>query len=254
MSNENAIATNENQNALIPADLLGMRSKHAVDSAHDALASGNFPPRMQLCQGLSKLVTKRKASLGSWVLVKGGDNLLKDYGDQFSCLILNWRPKAVKFDPGSGKGKAFFNPKGKDFQQVEVEADKKPRPKGFLYGPEYLLYLPDVDLIATIHFNNPTFRNRAAEMKALLGCAATILSEQIESGGNIWYGPNITGCSTPLALPATGSPEQTELFDRFKVAAEKFCQATEEEYVEEVVEGAGTPAQPETVGGSDRPR
>jgi hypothetical protein len=247
-----AVATGTNPNQLIPQELSDIRSKHATDGAHEALASASFLPRIQLNQGLSKLVQKKKTSAGAFILVKGADTIIKDYGEQFSCLVLNWRPKAVEFNVASGKGKAYFNPKGKDFQRIEVTGSAKPRPKGFLFGPEYLLYLPDVDQIATIHFSNPTMRNRAGEMKALLGCAATILSEFIESGGNSWYGPNIIGCSTPLPLPDVGSQERNDLNDRFKVAMEKFCQTTEGEDVEEVGEG-GTPGTPEAVGATNAP-
>jgi hypothetical protein len=226
-------------NMLVPADLL-TQSKHANDAVFDGMAAGGYLPRVQLNASSSRLVQKGICKMSTYVLVRGKDSVVKDYAGEFSCLILGWRPKAVKFDDNSAQN--FYNPRSSGFQAVEKEADKKPRPRGFLYGPEYLIYLPDTDALALMHFNNPTMRLRAADMKALIGAAATLRVETIEKNSNIWPAPVISGCSTPLALPEAGSEQQKDLFERIKVQQEKFNNPPEEE-VEEVQEETNSDAQ-----------
>jgi hypothetical protein len=234
---------------LIPAELM-IKGKYADDSVFANMSGSGFLPRLQLNNAMSKLVQRGKAKIGGYILVQGKENIIADYGEELSCLVLAWRPKALLFK-SDNSGTAYFNPRTQGFQNVEKLADQKPRPKGALYGPEYLIYLPDQRTAASFHLNNPTMRNRAAEMKALIGRAATLRSEEIDSKGNLWYGPVITGCSTPLPLPESGTPERESLTAYIKAEIQKFSNPPDEEVeaAEEVTDG-----QQAQAGSSERPR
>lgn len=234
--------------SMLPADITAVQSKYADDKTFDAMSAGSFLPRVQLLQSGSKLVTKNKMAAGDLVLVKGKDTLVKNYADNMPCWVLKWRPKALCF-AADGKGTAFFNPKTPGFQKVEAEACKKPRPKGYLFGPEFLIYLPDVNEIATFHFSTPTMRNRTAEMRAQIGIPTTVLSEFIDSRGNQWYGPVIQNATSPIGLPEQGTPEWNELIERIKSPIDKFVNPPDEDLAEEVEGGAEA-----ATGGAERPR
>lgn len=234
--------------SLVPAHLL-MKSKYGDEATHERMASSGFLPRVQLMTGSSKLVQKNKCKIASFCIIRGKETLVRDLGDSFSCVVLAWRPKAMHFAQDGVK--AYYNPRTEKFQAVEREAEKKPRQKGFMYGPEYMVYVPDVGEICLFHFNNVTMRMRAGEMRALMGRAATLRSEMIEDKGNMWPAPIITGCSTPLGLPCVNSEEEKALHERFRVQVEKFCnppdEVTEEGGAEEVSDG-------EAAGASERTR
>lgn len=224
--------------SLLPAGFL-QKSKFGDDGTHDKVGgSGKFLPRVQLMAGLSRLVTKGKAKLGTYVLVKGKENIMADFGEAFNCVPLTWRPRAMNMT--GEKPVSFYNPSSAKFQDVERKAETKPQAiKGYIYGPEYLIYIPDVGELAVFFFNNKSMRMRSGEMKALIGQAATLRVEMVEDKGNIWPVPVITGCSTPFAeLP----------LDRINSSMEMFNNPPDEE---EVIEQDGV----ETVaGGNDQDR
>jgi hypothetical protein len=226
---------------LIPQALV-VKPKFGDDATHERMSGSGFLPRVHLMTSTNRLVQTGKTKMGNYCLVKGKDALTKDFGPAFNCLVITWRPKAMDFS--GQKAKAFYNPTKQGFKDVEVQADK--RVKKFMYGPEYLVYIPELDTLASFHFNNITMRMRAGEMKALLGKAGTFRSEVIEGNGNLWPGPVISLCSTPLSLP-----EDRETFlKRIQDEAVKFANPPDEE-VENVDD------TPETAGATDdnaRPR
>lgn len=223
--------------SMLPDDMKAMAPKYGNAEALERMSAGAFLPRIQHLQAQSKIVTRMKIPAGSFVAVKGKDTLIKSYPDKIEMLVINWRPKAMKFG-ADGKGVAFYNPKTDAFAAVEREACKKPRPKGYLYGPEYLIYLPDVNEICTFHFSTPTMRNRSLEMVAQIGKPTSVLSQFIQSGGNEWYGPDIHAASSPIGLPDQGSDEWNALMQRITGALPNFLNPPDEGVTEEVVEGA----------------
>lgn len=241
--------SNELSKLLVPAELLAEPGKYADNEVFARMAGSGFLPRVQLTAGLSKVVTAGKVSVGKWVMMRGKSDIMHIFGDSFSCLLLDWRPKALRIEGNTAK--VYFNPRKEEFKAIERDAEKKPRVKGCLYGPEYLIYVAEVSELASLHFNNITMRNRAGDMKPLIGRAATLRVEMIENKGNSWHGPVITPCSTPLPMPERDTEDYVALMTRFKTELDKFKnppeQVTEEVPVEEVSEQGATP-------GGERPR
>src|SRR5262245_16703649 len=235
--------SNELSKLLVPSELIAEPAKYADNETFARMAGSGFLPRVQLTAGLSKVVSAGKVSVGKWVMMRGKSDIMHIFGDSFSCLILGWRPKALRIEGNTAK--VIFNPNGEEFKSIERDAEKRPRIKGCLYGPEYLIYVPEVNELASLHFNNITMRNRAGDMKPLIGRAATLRVELIESKGNSWHGPVVTPCSTPVPMPEQGGDEFTALMDRMKAERDKFNnppeQLTEEVPAEEVNDGGATP-------------
>lgn len=236
----NELAQQPQGDLLIPAGML-QPSKHGDDKAFDMVAKqGIFLPRIQLIGTNSKLF-KRGAykTLGGYLIIQNKETIVADLTESFNCLVLGWRPKALRIAGDETKG--FYNPHSPLFKKVEEEANKKVM--GCLYGPEYLVYCPECQQFATFFFGNPTMRRAAPFMRPLIGRAATVRSELIEKTQYSWHGPVVTVCSTPLNLPAEGTPEHAEFLERMTLELQRFNNPKEEEIEEidpEVEANAGT--------------
>jgi len=226
---------------MLPADLQAIQSAHGDDKTMERMSAGSFLPRIMILQGLSRMCAGRdaKAKPGDIVLVRGKDSLIRNYGDLMPMFVIQRRAKALIFDP-AGKGRSFFDPTKKEFSDIEAKASMKPRPKGYLFGPEYLVYVPDVDQLATFFFSTPTMRNRATEMSAQRGLPTIVKSVFIESGGNQWYGPEPEYANSPIGLPEGEAWDA--LMVRIKPTLESFANPPKEGIAEEVDESGAAPA------------
>lgn len=201
-------------------------SKYADDQTFDVVAKQSvFLPRIQLYGSNSMLVKRGKFAIGHYGLVQSKDNVV-DLTSEFNCLVLAWRPKALRIDGDDTK--AWYNPESGNFKSVVEEANKGGQ-TGNMFGPEFLVYVPDLSEFATFFFGNPTFRRASPQMKALLQKAATIASELIEKKKFSWHGPVITQCTAPLVLPAKDSPESAAFLAKLREESTRFGSPPEEE-------------------------
>ncbi len=198
--------------------------KYADEKVFDTVAKQSaFLARVQLYGSNSNLVKRGKFPIGHYGLVRSKDNVV-DLTNEFNCLVLAWRPKALKIDGDDTK--AWYNPQSAAFKDV-VEASKV-NGNGNMYGPEFLIYLPGQREFVTFFFGNPTFRRSAPLLKGLMNKAATVGCELIEKKKFSWHGPTITQCTAPLALP-TEDAEKAEFVTKLKDERDKFNNPPEEE-------------------------
>ncbi len=205
--------------------LIPISPSNMSDEAFSSMATASkFLPRIQIFGSSSKAVKTGQFPVGHYGLVVGKDKNI-DLGEQFDCLPINVRPKAMDI---TGKQiVSRFDHESDEFASIR---DRAGTPNsGCMFGPEFLLWLPAQKRFATMFFLNPTMRREAPDMKERLGHATTCSIVFIPSqqyGG--WHGPVITDCTTPFDLP-----DLTEM----KVQLEQFLAATPE--VEEVEEVEG---------------
>lgn len=96
-----------------------------------------------------------------------------------------------------------------------------------MFGPEFLVWLPDQERFATFYFANPTMRNAAPHLYAFVNppspatCKIRFIPDPKYGG---WHGPVITKCSVPMdGAPLDRVEQEVALFMNppVKAAAEE---------------------------------
>lgn len=193
MSNELVSSSNQ----LVPMGSLAV-GKYADDSAFGEIAtSASFLPRIMLMQSTSELVKDDKAKQGHFVLVQGKDQYT-DLTKEAIVLPLSWRPKAMDM---SNLEQIITVYKHDDPEFKRIMAKSEEQNSNCMYGPEYLVWIPIVQVFASYFMSSKTSRRAAPQLKALLGRAATLKSEKIVAKKFSWFGPLITICSQQTQAP-----------------------------------------------------
>lgn len=195
-------------------------------------SGGKFLPRIQYMSGASACVKMRKFPSDHFALVTGKDQNM-DIGEEFDCLVLAFRSKALDTKDPDGIV-TCYDPKLQDgkftgvFADIANRADVKD--SGCMFGPEYLLWLPAQKKFATFFFASKTMRNEAPLMQEKLGKGATIGSQFIDTGSYQYNSPQVKDCNTVFELP---SQEEVD------TECKKFLNPeTEDNGVEKVVDEA----------------
>lgn len=220
MSTDLSVLTKDNQ--------IVSTSKYGSESVFTDMAkAGDWLPRVQLNSFSTKAVQRGLLKAGTFTLHISKDNV-QTLGEEFHCIPLSWRPKAVD----TNSLQSFYNPASVAFKKVEEEA-KKSRDSGCIFGPEFLLFIPQLNRFAQMMFSNVTMRNRAPLLLGLMGRSVTISAEVIENKKQqIWHGPVINECTMPL----TCTMSQEEFLKR-KAEVETSFNNPSEVGVEEVEVG-----------------
>jgi len=193
----------------------------------DVTAAGGWLPRLQLMGSNSDLVKEAKIGLGRWALLTNKDSFI-DLGTETHVLILGWRPKAMEI---GDEVVSVFNPKADEFKRI-MEKSEEPD-SGCMFGPEYLVWIPELKKFAGLFMASKTARREAPNLRALMGKFATLKARLIKSQRYSWHGPVVTPCSATFEVPT---------MEEIREQAEKFNNPPEDE-----VEAAPS-------GGEDRPR
>jgi hypothetical protein len=182
---------------LVPLGTLAV-SKYSGDEAFGELASSaSFLPRIMLMQSSSEPVKDDKARPGCYVLIQGKDQVI-DLTKEFACVPLAWRPKAMNMS-NLEQIITVYDHTDIEFKKI-MELSEQPN-SNCMYGPEYLVWIPDLQVFATFFMSSKTSRRAAPQVKALLGRAATLKSEKIVAKKFSWFGPVVTICSRSVTPP-----------------------------------------------------
>lgn len=189
----NELATKIENGNLLPNTLQPATTD--LDTFKEVAASQQFVPYIQLLGSNSRIVKQGKFPMGHFGL--GLDQKLNDLGDEFICLPVAWRSKAVRFDPLM----MVYDTEDPDFQALKEEAGKKD--SGCVYGPEFLLWLPDFSTLATYLLGSKTGRREAKNVYTFLGHACKMRSHYIEDKrtGYSWHGMKVDAFGGDIALP-----------------------------------------------------
>lgn len=181
---------------LVPQDLVGGALARDEDFA-DMTTTTVFLPRLQLFGAKSDAVAEGNILMGHYGLVK--DDEITDLGDEINVVIVTWRTKAVQV--GGDMPISVFDSQSELFGQIKAQSGVKD--SGCMYGPEFLVWIPDAGTFAVYHMNSKTARREAKKMRPLIGRAATLKCRLIDPPNSRfkWHGPVILPCSTPLDMP-----------------------------------------------------
>ena len=183
------------ENALIPADAVGGALQKFDDEAFKSTTkSGDYLPRLQLMTAASKQCKNGDFTINHYALIR--DQNFQDLGEAVDILLVTWRPKALEI---GDEVISVFKPDHPEFQRIQEKSGEKD--SGCMYGPEFLVYIPQVKEFATFFCGSKSSRREAPNVKALMRKAATLKSRYVETKKYQWYTPAVTPCSTPFEAP-----------------------------------------------------
>lgn len=167
---------------------------------------------------------------GDFVCRKSKTEILP-LSDTVDILPIDWRPKAMKpasDKPGDKKLKILFDRNDPEFLEVQDLCKKKVR--GYFWGYEFLIYLPDHGIYATLFCNNPTLQNAArSELINFIRKPCSLKSVEIvkEEMNYRWYGFTVLECTSPFQIPVD-SEKLLEVHKRFRDQVERRVEEEEE--------------------------
>ncbi len=177
----------------------------------DVVSSGDYLSRFQLFGSKSDAVAEGRIPIAHYGLVKDGD--ITDLGPEVDAIIITWRPKAVQ----TGNDFAISYDVGSEIYQ-KIKAMSSVRDSGAMYGPEFLLWIPDAGVFTAFHMNSTTSRREAKKVRPLIGKACTFKAKLIDNNKFKWHGPVTFPCSAALTPP----PENA-----LRAEADKFLNPSE---------------------------
>lgn len=181
-----------------------------------AVAQAQFLPRIKLCQGSAKEVAKKKVKAGGhFALVRTKEDII-DLGDEVVIIPIASRAKAM--DTNGDSILTNFEPKSPEF--LRIQGESKQKDSGCMFGPEFLIWLPELKEFCTFFLASATARKQGINMQKLLGNAGVLTSEYIETEKYSWFGPVAGPYSAPIIPENLPSLEEATQ-ERDKFVAEK---------------------------------
>jgi len=223
-----------NDLTLQPAQVNAVSKYSTPEVLADVLTASDYIPYIQLVGASSNLAKAGNFQIGHFGLFRGKEPI--DLGDSFTTVVLSWRPRAMEFGEDVI---SIFNPENPEFIRIKTAAQNNQQ--GYVFGPEYLMYLPDFDELAVYLYGNTSSQLEAPNVQAVLEKQnqvneyqpITIYSELVENRKRqSWHVP----CSKPSETPL----EKMVNPDVLKPVLEKFNNPTDSE-VETVESGEERP-------------
>ena len=183
------------------ADLVASsESKYASEQALATVTKvGNYLPYLQLLGSNSMEVKRGNFPMGHFGL-RRSKNVVEDLGSEVAIFVINWRPKAMQYAPDV---LSFFDVSSDAFKEIQSTADNKNSSKG--YGPEFLLWLPEVKAFATYFLGNKTGRNESPNILGPFKSDGPFVclqkSELIETKDFSWHGPLTKPYNLSIEMP-----------------------------------------------------
>lgn len=163
-----------------------------------------FLPRLQLFTANSDEVKRGKIDMAAYGIISGKEKKLTPLGKNVVVVPISWRPKAMftKSKPVM----AYHNPKSDEFKDFKARALADSN-SGYMFGPEFLLYMGEEHGFVTFFFGSKTARNESPKLRGLLPVdgmpyrPAMLTAQFIENKDYSWHGPLVTPSSQNFPLP-----------------------------------------------------
>ena len=165
-----------------------------ADAFKASTESGDWLPRLQLMTANSKECKGGKFPINHWALVR--DQTFQDLGKSVDVLLIEWRPKAMEIGE---QIITCYDPKLEEFERIKKEAGVKD--SGCMYGPEFLVWIPDAQAFATFFMGSKSSRREAKNVLALIKNAGTLKAKEITTAKYTWWSPIIEKCAGAFDLP-----------------------------------------------------
>ena len=191
---ENELTINQAQ-SLIPLDSLAQNEHANLATFKENVASGKYLPYLKLYGSSNKEVKQRLIAAAHWGVVQ--NQKITDLGEEFVALAIAWRWKAVEIIGDDFH--TFYNPTTPSFQRIKDLSSVKD--SGCMYGPEFLLWLPDQKQFVTYHMNNASARSESNNLLPMLGKAVQFKWRLADNKKHQWEAPVVLAYSTPIEIP-----------------------------------------------------
>lgn len=195
------------EGALIKPEDIGDIQKFDDEDFSLSTKSGDWLPRLQLMTSNSEPCKGGKFPINHYAVVEGQN--FADLGETVDILVIAWRPKAIEI---GDEIITIHDPKHDEFKRIQAKSEEPN--SGCMYGPEYLVWIPQSKQFVTYFMGSKSARRESPALRALLHNAATLKSHEVKTSKYTWYAPTVTQCSTPFDLPeAEEIKKQVEKFN-----------------------------------------
>lgn len=180
----------------------------SVEIFETVSATAEWLPRLQLCGSNTDLVKEGKIGMGKFALVTSANKFV-ELDKEIDILLVAWRAKALDL---SGEDIVqTFDAKSDLFSKIKEKAGVKD--SGCMYGPEFLVWIPEIKKFGTFFLGSKTARNQSDNMYAYLQAICRLRSTFIKKGGYSWHGFEVLETSETYQPPEMDEViEQTEKF------------------------------------------
>lgn len=190
------------------------------DAFADATKTGEYLPRLQLMTSNSDMCKSGEFPINHYALVDG--QKFADLGAEVNVLLIAWRPKALQMGE---EIISVFDNKDPEFARIrELSAEKDSMA---MYGPEFLVWVPDAQKFATFFMGSKSLRREASSARDLLENAATLKAQKISNAKYTWFSAKVERCTTLFDLPNQESLD--EEYNKFLNPPKKTVERVAEE-------------------------
>lgn len=189
----------DEQKSLVTIDT----SKSSIQASQDGgdiaafaktVASGDYLPRLQLMSASSDKCKTGDFPINHYALIR--DQNFIDLGMDIDVLVIAWRPKALEIGE---ELISSFDPESTTFKSIQERSAQQN--SGCMFGPEFLMWVPDQQAFATFFMGSKSARKEAPNVHGKLQNSGTLSSKLIETKRYKWQTPIMKGCSTPFDMP-----------------------------------------------------
>ena len=175
-----------------------------TDGQFEALVSGeDFLPSIRLMTAKSEKCSEG-FPINHFALIANQD--YQDIGDKVDCVVVASRPTFI--DTGGDEivviHRSAFNEANEvtDPTALSIMERSFESNSGCMYGPEFLLWLPDHNIFACLFMGSKSARREAKVINLRKGLGSSLIPKKIQSKRYApWFIPTLTECSTITNLP-----------------------------------------------------
>lgn len=180
-----------------------------IDSEFNEMTQGtDFLPRVQLMAAQSSLVQDGKAQLNEYALITGKDTVI-GLGKSFDALVIALRMKAMRI---SGEEVlSYFNIQNPEFIKIkeEVASAQSGDMNGCLCGPEFIIWIPEQKVFATLFMASKSQRRTAPMLRSFIDTennrpgpvTFNVKIAESKRFKSKWPVPDFSSCSVPFDMP-----------------------------------------------------
>jgi len=165
----------------IDSDLLATQEESRLAE----LSKGSdYLERIQLFTAGTDAVKKNNVPMNHYGIVIGKESI-RDLGTEVPVLIVAFRAKAL--DSSGDELSACYDENAAEFERIKEESDIKD--SGCMWGPEYLVYLPEQNQFVTFFMGSKSARRDSKAVNACLRKGGLLTSYLASNKKHSWQTP-----------------------------------------------------------------